>query len=244
MLFLIDHLEPESPEWILREYTHAIKRFSSLSNVTDSKIIIAGLDLNSVVNTLKKDNCEPEHIAAAEECIDSIKTSKKHAESIPTKIDIYVKETYKNIHDSRICILDENGEDDLSPEDSSKFDIFVFGGILGDEDSDVYQAQDRDKGASAMKLAFPKANIRKLGKKQMTADTAVLSAAHILVEKIPFDRLKFSDDPEVWFNKRESTVVPFRYLALDQSTESQSSKPMMANGMVDLLKRQMQDDFF
>jgi len=33
----------------------------------------------------------------------------------------------------RVCLLDPKGEKDLSPEDGDEFDVFLFGGILGDD---------------------------------------------------------------------------------------------------------------
>lgn len=32
---------------------------------------------------------------------------------------------------SRVCLLDPSAASDLSPEDGDKFDVFLFGGILG-----------------------------------------------------------------------------------------------------------------
>lgn len=33
----------------------------------------------------------------------------------------------------RVCLLDPQATRELSPEDGEKFDVFLFGGILGDE---------------------------------------------------------------------------------------------------------------
>lgn len=34
---------------------------------------------------------------------------------------------------SRVCLLDPSATKELSPEDGDKFDVFLFGGILGDD---------------------------------------------------------------------------------------------------------------
>lgn len=41
-----------------------------------------------------------------------------------------VEEIYAN-DKSRVCLLDPAAKSDLSPEDGDKFDVFLFGGILG-----------------------------------------------------------------------------------------------------------------
>jgi ribosome biogenesis SPOUT family RNA methylase Rps3 len=33
---------------------------------------------------------------------------------------------------SRVCLLDPSAKNELSPEDGEKFDVFLFGGILGE----------------------------------------------------------------------------------------------------------------
>jgi ribosome biogenesis SPOUT family RNA methylase Rps3 len=39
--------------------------------------------------------------------------------------DLYVE------NKSRVCLLDPSAKSELSPEDGDKFDVFLFGGILG-----------------------------------------------------------------------------------------------------------------
>jgi ribosome biogenesis SPOUT family RNA methylase Rps3 len=43
-----------------------------------------------------------------------------------------VKLLGKTIPANRICLLDMKAESALSPEDKNKFDVVLFGGILGD----------------------------------------------------------------------------------------------------------------
>lgn len=51
----------------------------------------------------------------------------------------------------------------IAPEDADKFDVFLYGGILGDD-------PPRDRTGELRKLGFEG---RHLGEKQMTTDTAV-----------------------------------------------------------------------
>lgn len=41
-----------------------------------------------------------------------------------------IEELYENTKD-RICLLDPAALTELSPDDESQFDVFLFGGILG-----------------------------------------------------------------------------------------------------------------
>ena len=63
----------------------------------------------------------------------------------------------------RVCLLDPAAERDLSPADADVFDVFLFGGILGDD-------PPRDRTSELRKKGFAG---RRLGAKQMTTDTAV-----------------------------------------------------------------------
>jgi ribosome biogenesis SPOUT family RNA methylase Rps3 len=67
------------------------------------------------------------------------------------------------ISQSRVCLLDPRATKVLSPEDADLFDVFLYGGILGDD-------PPRDRTGELRKLGFEG---RHLGEKQMTTDTAV-----------------------------------------------------------------------
>lgn len=43
-----------------------------------------------------------------------------------------IEELYENIK-GRICLLDPAARTELSPDDESRFDVFLFGGILGSD---------------------------------------------------------------------------------------------------------------
>ena len=42
-----------------------------------------------------------------------------------------VEELYQGEDKRRVCLLDPSADKDLSPEDAKRFDVFLFGGILG-----------------------------------------------------------------------------------------------------------------
>jgi ribosome biogenesis SPOUT family RNA methylase Rps3 len=63
----------------------------------------------------------------------------------------------------RVCLLDPRAEAEISPDDKDKFDVFLYGGILGDD-------PPRDRTGELRRLGFPG---RHLGPVQMTTDTAV-----------------------------------------------------------------------
>ncbi|KAK3996740.1 hypothetical protein QBC44DRAFT_355455 [Cladorrhinum sp. PSN332] len=112
---------------------------------------------------------------------------------------------------SRVCLLDPQGKSDLSPEDGDKFDVFLFGGILGDH-------PPRDRTSELRKKGFEG---RRLGPMQMTTDTAVRVTRLVVQGKIPLDKIDYVNEPELVFNKHESTKMPFRYVI------GEDGKPIM-----------------
>ena len=127
-----------------------------------------------------------------------------------------------------ICLLDPASEIDLTPNDSNHFQFFVFGGILGD-----HPPRDRT-GELREKYGF---SGRRLGNLQMTTDTAVRVTQLIIEKRLPFERIKFIDYPEIKFNKYESTEMPFRYVL------AEDNKPIFPNGMLDLIKKDTEKSF-
>lgn len=67
------------------------------------------------------------------------------------------------IDQARICLLDPRAEQVIHPEDAQRFDVFLYGGILGDD-------PPRDRTGELRRLGFEG---RHLGPVQMTTDTAV-----------------------------------------------------------------------
>ncbi|KAG9248115.1 SAM-dependent RNA methyltransferase [Calycina marina] len=128
---------------------------------------------------------------------------------------------------ARVCLLDPSAKKELSPEDGEAFDVFLFGGILGDD-------PPRDRTSELRKKGFVG---RRLGPKQMTTDTAVRVTRMIVQEMIPLEKIPYVDDPELRVDKHESTEMPFRYVM------DEDGKPIMPEGMVDLIKKDTEKGF-
>ncbi|CAI4212219.1 unnamed protein product [Parascedosporium putredinis] len=136
-----------------------------------------------------------------------------------------VEDLYRDTKD-RVCLLDPSAAKDLSPEDGDTFDVFLFGGILGDDPPRATQ-----KGFEG----------RRLGPKQMTTDTAVRVTRIVVQDKVPLDKIPYDDFPELKFNEHESTDLPFRYVRGDDG------KPIMPEGMLELIGKDADkaiDDLF
>lgn len=82
---------------------------------------------------------------------------------------------------SRVCLLDPKATQVISPDDASLFDVFLYGGILGDD-------PPRDRTSELRKLGFEG---RHLGPVQMTTDTAVGVTKIVVEDGIPLDQIKF-----------------------------------------------------
>ncbi|KAL2019724.1 hypothetical protein VTK56DRAFT_9261 [Thermocarpiscus australiensis] len=141
-----------------------------------------------------------------------------------------VEELYA--HDKgRVCLLDPAAASDLSPEDGDKFDVFLFGGILGDD-------PPRDRTSELRKKGFEG---RRLGPVQMTTDTAVRVTRLVVQGKTSLQEIPYLDYPELKFNEHESTQMPFRYV------KGEDGKAIMPEGMVDLIRKDSDkaiDDLF
>ncbi|KAG0222674.1 hypothetical protein BGW41_005874 [Actinomortierella wolfii] len=140
-------------------------------------------------------------------------------------------------HD-KVCLLDPASPHVLAPEDGDKYDFFLFGGILGDD-------PPRDRTGELRKLGFA---TRHLGPVQMTTDTAVHVTRRVVEDKIPLDQIPFIDHPEIKIGKKESIIMPFRYIALPPKESSgekaegdkpkpKQPKPLIPPGMKELLKK-------
>merc|ERR1712061_981919 len=81
------------------------------------------------------------------------------------------------------------------PDEVSKFDALVFGGILGnviENDDGSYGSDDRT--SEIRKFGF--VHRRHLGPMQMTTDTAVLVTQRVLESACPLAEIPFLDNPE------------------------------------------------
>nr|OQO21832.1 hypothetical protein B0A51_10140 [Rachicladosporium sp. CCFEE 5018] len=121
-------------------------------------------------------------------------------------------------HD-RVCLLDPKGESDLAPADGDLFDIFVFGGILGDDPPRDRTAELRVKGFKG----------RRLGVEQLTTDTAARVTRIVVQDKIPLNNVPYVDRPNIEIAEGESVEMPFKYV------KGRDGKPIMPEGMAALL---------
>ena len=113
------------------------------------------------------------------------------------------KESIKDIALKKACVLDPSSTRELTPREASKYDYFIFGGILGDNPQ-----RFRTKKLITSKLNLPSFN---LGKRQMSTDTAVIVCSEIVNGK-PLEKMKFQDDYEIAEGCGFYRILPYRYL--------------------------------
>ncbi|GLB39602.1 putative predicted SAM-dependent RNA methyltransferase [Lyophyllum shimeji] len=134
----------------------------------------------------------------------------------------------KGIGIDRVCLLDPKAREGLSPEDGDgRFDMFLFGGILGDD-------PPRDRTAELRVMGFP---TRHLGPVQMTTDTALGVTKLVIKDKKPLSEIPYVDFPTIRFNSRESVEMPFRYIA------DKGGEPLLPPGMRKLLHEDLNKAF-
>ncbi|KAF1921703.1 SAM-dependent RNA methyltransferase [Ampelomyces quisqualis] len=190
--FVVEHLDPELEAWSSLEYS----AIASESHATGARFL-----LSSVPASLKL----PEDL--------------QHAPGLNVETR-GIEEIYAHNKD-RVCLLDPAASKDLCPDDGDTFDIFLFGGILGDDPPRDRTSELRKKGYQG----------RRLGPLQMTTDTAVRVTRIVVQDRIPVDKIPFVDHPELKINKNESTQMPFRYV------KGHDGSPIMPEGMVALIIR-------
>ncbi|KAH7094559.1 SAM-dependent RNA methyltransferase [Paraphoma chrysanthemicola] len=190
--FVVEHLDPELEAWSSLEYA----TIAAESHSSGAKFL-----LSSVPTTLKL----PENL--------------QHVQGLAVETR-GIEEIYADKKD-KVCLLDPAASKDLSPEDGDTFDIFLFGGILGDDPPRDRTSELRKKGYQG----------RRLGPVQMTTDTAVRVTRIIVQDRTPVDKIPFVDHPEIKINKNESTQMPFRYV------KGNDGQPIMPEGMVELISK-------
>ncbi|KAF2271325.1 DUF431-domain-containing protein [Westerdykella ornata] len=190
--FVVEHLDPELEEWSALEYA----AIASESHAAGAQFLLSSV---------------PEAFQLPEKL--------QHAKGL--KIETRgVEDIFADCKD-RVCLLDPAAPKDLSPEDGDAFDVFLFGGILGDDPPRDRTSELRKKGYQG----------RRLGPVQMTTDTAVRVTRMVVQDRVPVDQIPYVDHPELKISKHESTQMPFRYV------KDKTGAPIMPEGMVDLIKR-------
>ncbi|KAJ4400932.1 hypothetical protein N0V91_008311 [Didymella pomorum] len=203
--FVVEHLDPELEQWSSLEYACIAKECHD----TGSQFL-----LSSVPTSLKL----PENLQHLQQ--DKILNVETRG----------IEEIYAD-RKNRVCLLDPAAAKDLSPEDGDNFDIFLFGGILGDDPPRDRTSELRKKGYEG----------RRLGPVQMTTDTAVRVTRICVQDRVPVEKIQYIDHPEIRTNANESTEMPFRYVV------GKDGEPVMPPGMVDLIKKDSEkslDDLF
>ncbi|CAF9914251.1 hypothetical protein IMSHALPRED_001862 [Imshaugia aleurites] len=196
--YVVEHLDPELGPWSTLEY-RSIAQESAKAGVR--------FFLSSV----------PRNISLPPELRDLECLIVEH---------LSVEELFQD-EKGRVCLLDPAAAVELSPEDGTKFDVFLFGGILGDDPPRDRTSELRKKGFSG----------RRLGPIQMTTDTAVRVTRTVVQQKVPLKDIPYIDYPELKIDKHESTEMPFRYI------KSADGSPCMPEGMVDLIKADSEKGF-
>ncbi|KIW82192.1 hypothetical protein Z517_05219 [Fonsecaea pedrosoi CBS 271.37] len=191
--FVVEHLDPELGPWSALEY----KAIAKESGQAGCRFILSSL---------------PESLLKSEDLKDLVALGAgAESESIETSL------AHKK---DKICLLDPAAKQELHPTDAAVFEIFLFGGILGDDPPRDRTSELRKKGFSG----------RRLGPVQMTTDTAVRVTRTVILGQTPLDKIPYVDFPELKVDEHESTEMPFRYVADD------TGKPIMPEGMIELIK--------
>jgi ribosome biogenesis SPOUT family RNA methylase Rps3 len=102
------------------------------------------------------------HAAGAKFCLSSVPSSlvlPAVLEHVPGfTADQRSVETLYAEDKSRVCLLDPSATKELSPEDGDVFDVFLFGGILGESSAlhaRILPQSDIDRGRSASGYVDP-----------------------------------------------------------------------------------------
>lgn len=145
------------PPWVNLEYAHMLTLTAPHSSVHFTSLS------SSSISALQK------HLSAHPQS----SSAHAHTEPILTFLE------QNGIPQSKVCLLDPRAPKVLAPEDGDAFDVFLYGGILGDD-------PPRDRTGELRKLGFEG---RHLGEKQMTTDTAVGVSKIIVEDKGELDKL-------------------------------------------------------
>ncbi|KAL4801224.1 SAM-dependent RNA methyltransferase [Aspergillus unguis] len=189
---VVEHLDPELGAWSALEYGCIARE----SHAAGSKFL-----LSSVPTSLQM----PEELAATK------------------GLDVEHRSVEEVFADrrSKVCLLDPSAKVELSPADGDTFEVFLFGGILGDDPPRDRTSELRKKGYEG----------RRLGPVQMTTDTAVRVTRMVVHDRVPLEKIQYIDHPEIVINEHERTEMPFRYVKDDEG------KAIMPKGMVELIKK-------
>ncbi|KAL4789873.1 SAM-dependent RNA methyltransferase [Aspergillus venezuelensis] len=189
---VVEHLDPELGAWSALEYACIARE----AHASGSKFL-----LSSVPESLQM----PDDLAATK----GLEVEHRSVEEVFAD------------RRSKVCLLDPSAKTELSPEDGDNFEVFLFGGILGDDPPRDRTSELRKKGYEG----------RRLGPVQMTTDTAVRVTRMVVHDRVPLKEIQYVDHPEIVINDHERTEMPFRYV------KDSNGEPIMPKGMVELIKK-------
>ena len=118
-------------------------------------------------------------------------------------------------------VLDPRGKDPLRTEDTVG-KMLVIGGICGD-----FELHHRTEKFISSRM---EAEVRNLGPRQLTTDTAAIAVKLIAGGK-RLEDLEFTDSLEIELDRRMRVELPYGYLLVD-------GKPLITPGLVELLERE------
>ncbi|KAI9815008.1 MAG: hypothetical protein M1827_002851 [Pycnora praestabilis] len=199
-LYIVEHLDPELGPWSTLEY---------LSITHETNAAGSRFCLSSVPQSLHLPN--------------------QLVELQGLEVEVRSVETLFADKKKEVCLLDPSATAELQPNDGDSFDVFLFGGILGDD-----PPRGGFRTSELRKHGFEG---RRLGPKQMTTDTAVRVTRLVVEERIPLNEISYIDYPELRINKHESTEMPFRYV------KGRDGQALMPQGMLDLIKKDSEKGF-
>ena len=120
------------------------------------------------------------------------------------------------------CVLDPEATKTLVPLETKNFSYLIFGGILGD-----YPPKKRTQ--EELTPFIPNAEVRNIGKEQMSTDNAVYTVKQIENGKKLAD-LKFQNNVSIEINEFESVDLPYCYNLIN-------GKPFMSSKLPVYLKK-------
>ncbi|KAI9796379.1 MAG: hypothetical protein M1835_004232 [Candelina submexicana] len=198
-IYVVEHLDPELGPWSALEY----RSIAEETNATGSRFC-----LTSVSPSLQVPQ-ELRGLRGLEIKVESVE-------------QLFATEKEK------VCLLDPTASKELNPNDGDNFDIFLFGGILGDD-------PPRDRTSELRRKGFEG---RRLGPKQMTTDTAVRVTRTVVQDKaVALADIPYIDHPELQIDEHESSEMPFRYMT-DRNNQpitpevSRSFRPPNTDGCI------------
>lgn len=236
--YIINHMDEFLYEWSLCEYIQMHKYMTLSANQAKISLV-----LSNAASFLSYKG-DAKSCALNEKNIECFKNSHTSFYFLSQDINKYVTplqtlsfslETQQNTYMApqtvdfqRVCLLDMRAEAPLVPEDSSLFDVVIFGGILGDH-------PPRDRTSALRKQGY---SIRNLGSLQMSTDTAMLVTSLVLEKGRKLEEIPYVDEPEIQGKEKKGVkesvqIEGFRYVdsgidLLEGKDKEKTGVPLMS----------------